>query len=72
MKKGFALILAVTMSMLITGVAILLFQTTNLDMMIAANKRRQFQASLAAQSGMNHFTALQFDYDQIKNLDGPR
>jgi len=58
------------MGMLLTGLAIMLFQSVNLDMMIAGNKRRYNQASFAAQSGMNHFAALQFDYDQLKNLAG--
>jgi hypothetical protein len=70
LRKGFALVIAVSMGMLLTGLAVMLFQSANLDMMIAGNKRRHFQASMAAQSGMNHFAALQYDYDQLKNLAG--
>ena len=70
MRKGFALIVAVTMGMLLTGLAIMLFQSTNLEMMIAGNKRRHNQAAMAAQSGMNHFAAMRFEYDYLKNLAG--
>ena len=67
MRKGFALIVAVTMGMLLTGLAIMLFQSTNLEMMIAGNKRRHNQAAMAAQSGMNHFAAMRFEYDYLKD-----
>ena len=70
MKKGFALVVVVSLSMLISGLAILLFQTTNLDVMIAGNKRRQYQAATAAQRGMNHFSALRYEYNDLKNLAG--
>ena len=70
MRKGFALVVVISLSMLISGLAILLFQTTNLDVMIAGNKRRQHQAATAAQSGMNHFAALRYEYNDLKNLAG--
>lgn len=70
MKKGFALVIVISMTMLLSGMAIMLFQTTNLDMLIAGNKRRQYQASTAAQSGMNHFAALRYRYNDLKVLAG--
>jgi len=53
------------MSALIGLSAIALFSVTRLDMMIAGNKRRQTQASIAASSGINHFMALNIPANEI-------
>ena len=42
-----------------------LFSITNLNMMIAGNKRRHTQATLAATSGVNHFMSLNIPVDNI-------
>ena len=42
-----------------------LFSITNLDMLIAGNKRRHTQAALAASSGVSHFMALNIPVDRI-------
>jgi len=58
------------MSALIGMSAMLLFSTTNLEMMIAGNKRRINQAKISATSGLNHFTALNLDYNTLRERAG--
>jgi hypothetical protein len=58
------------MSALIGMSAMLLFSTVNLDMMIAGNTRRINQAKISATSGLNHFTALNLDYNTLRGRAG--
>ena len=69
-RKGMALILVLVMSALIGMSAMLLFSTTNLETMIAGNKRRHNQAKISAASGLNHFTALGLDYNTLRGRAG--
>ena len=60
--------LVLVMAAFIGMSAVMLFSSVNLEMMIAGNKRRTNQAKLAAISGINHFTALELNYTQLKEL----
>ena len=50
--------------------AMMLYSTVNLEMMIAGNNRRIVQAKISAASGLNHFTALHFTYDALRERAG--
>ena len=69
-RKGVTLVVVLVMSALIGMSAMLLFSTTNLEMMIAGNKRRHNQAKISATSGLNHFTALNLDYNTLRGRAG--
>ena len=69
-RRGVTLIMVLVMSALIGMSAMLLFSTTNLEMMIAGNKRRHNQAKISAASGLNHFTALGLDYNTLRGRAG--
>ena len=62
--------MVLVMSALIGMSAMLLFSTTNLEMMIAGNNRRINQAKISATSGLNHFTALNLDYNTLRGRAG--
>jgi type II secretory pathway component PulK len=69
-RRGMTLLLVLVMSALIGMSAILLFSTTNLEMMIAGNNRRINQAKISAASGLNHFTALGLNYNTLREQAG--
>ena len=69
-RRGVTLVMVLVMSALIGMSAMLLFSTTNLEMMIAGNKRRINQAKISATSGLNHFTALNLDYNTLRGRAG--
>ncbi len=69
-RRGMALILVLVMSALIGMSAMLLFSTTNMETMISGNVRRINQAKMSSMSGLNHFTALRFDYDALREQAG--
>ena len=69
-RRGVTLVMVLVMSALIGMSAMLLFSTTNLEMMIAGNKRRINQAKISATSGLNHFTALGLDYNTLRGRAG--
>jgi Tfp pilus assembly protein PilX len=69
-RRGMTLVLVLVMSALIGMSAMLLFSTTNMEMMIAGNTRRINQAKIAATSGISHFVALELKYNQLKNMAG--
>ena len=69
-RRGVTLVMVLVMSALIGMSAMLLFSTTNLEMMIASNKRRINQAKISATSGLNHFTALNLDYNTLRGRAG--
>ena len=62
--------MVLVMSALIGMSAMLLFSTVNLEMMIAGNKRRHNQAKISATSGLNHFTALNLNYNTLRRQAG--
>ena len=69
-RRGVTLVMVLVMSALIGMSAMLLFSTTNLEMMIAGNNRRINQAKISATSGLNHFTALNLDYNTLRGRAG--
>ena len=69
-RRGVTLVMVLVMSALIGMSAMLLFSTTNLEMMIAGNKRRINRAKISATSGLNHFTALNLDYNTLRERAG--
>jgi hypothetical protein len=64
-RRGMTLIIVLVMSALIGMSAMLLFSTTNMEMMIAGNTRRINQAKISAASGLSHFIALNLDYNTL-------
>ncbi len=69
-RRGMTLILVLMMSAFIGMSAMLLFSTTNMETMIAGNIRRINQAKISATSGLNHFTALDLDYNTLRERAG--
>ena len=69
-RRGVTLVLVLVMSALIGISAMLLFSTVNMEMMIAGNVRRANQAKISATSGLNHFTALNLDYNTLRGRAG--
>ncbi len=69
-RRGMALILVLVMSAFIGMSAMLLFSTTNMETMIAGNIRRMNQAKISAASGLSHFTALNLDYNTLRDRAG--
>jgi type II secretory pathway component PulK len=69
-RRGMTLLLVLVMSALIGMSAMLLFSTTNMDMMIAGNTRRINQAKISATSGLSHFTALNLDHNTLRGRAG--
>jgi type II secretory pathway component PulK len=69
-RRGMTLVMVLMMSALIGMSAMLLFSTTNMETMIAGNIRRINQAKISATSGLNHFTALNLDYNTLRRRAG--
>jgi len=69
-RKGMTLLLVLVMSALIGLSAMLLFSTTNMEMMIAGNTRRINQAKISAASGLSHFIALDLNYNTLRQRAG--
>ena len=69
-RKGMTFILVLVMSAFIGMSAMLLFSTTNMDMMIAGNTHRINQAKISAASGLNHFSALNLKYRSLRERAG--
>ncbi len=69
-RRGMTLLLVLVMSAFIGISAMLLFSTTNMEMMIAGNTRRINQAKISAASGLSHFTALNLDYNTLRDRAG--
>jgi type II secretory pathway component PulK len=69
-RRGMTLILVLVMSAFIGMSAMLLFSTTNMETMIAGNIRRMNQAKISAASGINHFIALQLNYNTLRRRAG--
>ena len=64
--RGFALILVLVVTTIISTSAILIYSLTRDDMRIAANNRRTLQSKLAAVSGMTHFKSMELFYDHLR------
>ena len=64
--KGFALILVLVVTTIISTSAILIYSLTRDDMRIAANNRRIIQSKLAAVSGITHFKNMELFYEHLR------
>ena len=69
-RKGLTLVVVLAMMSILTAVVVMLWRSTNLSMLIAGNQRRQMQASTLADSGINHFRALNLSSREIANRSG--
>ena len=60
----------VTMMMLVvvTMSAVMLWNSSYLDSLIAGNKRRENMAKFSAQSGINHFMAMNFQAQDVATM----
>jgi len=67
-KRGMALAITMMMLVLITMSAVMLWNTTHLDTLIAGNKRRETAAKFSAQSGINHFMAMNFQAQDVVEM----
>jgi len=64
--KGFALILVLVVTTIISTSAILIYSMSRDDMMIASNNRRTVQSKLAAVSGITHFKSMELFYEHLR------
>lgn len=64
--KGFALILVLVVTTIISTSAILIYTLTRDEMQIAANNRRVLQSKLAAVSGLTHFKSMELFYEHLR------
>jgi|TARA_R110000796_G_scaffold162303_3_gene279074 hypothetical protein len=64
------LLVVLVMGALISLSAMLLFSTSNMEMMIAGNTSRINQAKISATSGLSHFIALELDYVTLRQQAG--
>ena len=64
--RGFALILVLVVTTIISTSAILIYSLTKDDMKIAANNRRTLQSKLAAVSGITHFKSMELFYEHLR------
>jgi len=62
-KRGFVLAITMMMLVIISASAVMLWNSTYLDSLIAGNNRRAMHAKHSAMSGINHFMAMKF-YDE--------
>lgn len=69
-RRGMTLIIALVMGALIGLSAMMLFSSVNTEMMISTNVRRINQAKISAASGISHFTALNLNYDTLRERAG--
>jgi type II secretory pathway component PulK len=64
--RGFALILVLVVTTVISTSAILIYTMTRDEMAIAANNRRILQSKLAAVSGITHFKSMELFYEHLR------
>lgn len=64
--RGFALILVLVVTTVISSSAILIYSMTRDEMRIAANNRRILQSKLAAASGITHFKSMELFYEHLR------
>ena len=69
-RRGMALLVVLVMGALIGLSAMLLFSTSNMEMMIAGNTSRINQAKISAASGLSHFIDLELDYVTLRQQAG--
>ena len=69
-RRGIALFVVLMVTALMSISAMMLYSTANLETMIAGNNRRMVQAKISAASGLNHFIALHYTYDALRERAG--
>ena len=67
-KRGMALIVTMMMLVVVTMSAVMLWNSSYLDSLIAGNKRRENMAKFSAQSGINHFMAMNFQAQDVATM----
>ena len=65
-RKGYTLAIVLGVGIILTGSAMLLFSASKDDMTISANNRRVLQSTLAAISGLTHFSSMDLFYDHFR------
>ena len=64
--RGFALILVLVITTVISTSAILIYSLTRDEVQITSNNRRILQSKLAAVSGIAHFKSLELFYEHLR------
>ena len=64
--RGFALILVLVITTVISTSAILIYSLTRDEMQITSNNRRILQSKLVAVSGITHFKSLELFYEHLR------
>ena len=67
-RRGMALAVTMMMLVVITMSAVMLWNSSYLDSLIAGNKRRENMAKFSAQSGINHFMAMNFQAQDVATM----
>ena len=67
-KRGMTLIVTMMMLVVVTMSAVMLWNSSYLDSLIAGNKRRENMAKFSAQSGINHFMAMNFQAQDVATM----
>lgn len=67
-RRGMALAITMMMLVVITMSAVMLWNSSYLDSLIAGNKRRENMANFSAQSGINHFMAMNFQAQDVSTM----
>jgi len=69
-KKGFTLVMVLVITAMLGLSSTLLFYMSRTDMQLAGNIHRLNLAKISAASGLNHFTALKMNYNQLREQVG--
>ncbi len=69
-RKGITLVVVLAMMSILTAVALMLWSSTNLSVLIAGNHRRHTQANILADSGIQHFRSMNLSSRQISAMAG--
>ena len=71
-KRGMALAITMMMLVVISMSAVMLWNSTYLETLIAGNRRRAMHAKHSAMSGINHFMAMKVYDSDVRNMLGNR
>ena len=67
-RRGMTLMVTLMMLVVVTTSAVMLWNSSYLDTLIAGNKRRESMAKFSAQSGINHFMAMNFQAEDVSTM----
>ncbi len=68
LNRGFALVTALVMAAIIASTAMLLHSMVTVDLQITRNVLLRSKALSAAKSGMAHFSAMGYHYEDVSRL----